>query len=70
MILQRQLKVDVSVIIPVLNERDNLSELYERLTETLTGLNQAYEIVFVDDGSSDGSVGGVGSAMRLWPVYQ
>jgi glycosyltransferase involved in cell wall biosynthesis len=56
MILQRQLKVDVSVIIPVLNERDNLSELYERLTETLTGLNRAYEIVFVDDGSSDGSV--------------
>jgi len=55
MIVQRQLKIDVSVIIPILNERDNLPELYERLTETLTGLNRAYEIVFIDDGSSDGS---------------
>ena len=55
MILQRQSKIDVSVIIPVLNERDNLPELYMRLTETLNGLNRLYEIVFVDDGSSDGS---------------
>jgi glycosyltransferase involved in cell wall biosynthesis len=55
MILQRQQTADVSVIIPVLNERDNLPELYDRLTETLTRLNRAYEIIFVDDGSSDGS---------------
>jgi glycosyltransferase involved in cell wall biosynthesis len=55
MILQRQLKIEVSVVIPVLNERENLQELYNRLTETLTGLNRAYEIIFVDDGSSDGS---------------
>src|SRR4026207_1823550 len=55
MIVQRQTKIEVSVIIPILNERDNLPELYERLTATLTGLNQAYEIVFIDDGSSDGS---------------
>ena len=53
MILQRQLKIEVSVIIPVLNERDNLPELYNRLTETLAPLNRAYEIIFVDDGSSD-----------------
>jgi glycosyltransferase involved in cell wall biosynthesis len=55
MILQRQLKIEVSVVIPVLNERENLPALYDRLTETLTGLNRAYEIIFVDDGSSDGS---------------
>jgi glycosyltransferase involved in cell wall biosynthesis len=55
MILQRQLKIDISVIIPVLNERENLQELYDRLTETLSALNRAYEIVFVDDGSFDGT---------------
>lgn len=56
MLLQQQLKPDISVIIPVLNERDNLPELYEGLTGTLSGLNRGYEILFVDDGSSDGSV--------------
>src|SRR5215467_4471289 len=55
MILQRQQTADVSVIIPVLNERDNLPELYDRLTDTLARLNRACEIIFVDDGSSDGS---------------
>jgi undecaprenyl-phosphate 4-deoxy-4-formamido-L-arabinose transferase len=55
MILQRQLKIEVSVIIPVLNERDNLPDLYNRLTETLVPLNRAYEIIFIDDGSSDDS---------------
>ena len=55
MILQRQQTADVSVIIPVLNERDNLPELYDKLTDTLIRLNRAYEIIFVDDGSSDAS---------------
>lgn len=55
MIQHRQPKVEVSVIIPVLNEHDNLRELYDRLTETLTGLNRTYEIVYIDDGSTDGS---------------
>lgn len=55
MIIQRQLKIDLSIIIPILNERENLPELYEKLTETLTGLNLAYEIIFIDDGSTDGS---------------
>ena len=48
--------VDLSVIIPILNERDNLSELYQQLTMVLSHLNRTYEIVFVDDGSTDGSL--------------
>jgi glycosyltransferase involved in cell wall biosynthesis len=47
---------DLSVIIPVLNERGSLPELYQRLTEILRQINREYEIIFVDDGSSDGSV--------------
>lgn len=47
---------DLSVIIPVLNERDSLPELYQRLTEILKEINREYEIIFVDDGGSDGSV--------------
>src|SRR5262245_65688356 len=55
MILQRQQPAEVSVIVPGLNERDNLPERYDRLTDTLARLNRACEIIFVDDGSSDGS---------------
>src|SRR3989442_13136287 len=45
----------VSVILPVLNERDNLEPLHARLTEALKPLGRDYEIIYVDDGSSDGS---------------
>lgn len=48
--------LDLSVVIPILNERDNLSELYQQLTMVLSHLNRTYEIVFVDDGSTDGSL--------------
>src|SRR5207244_12244921 len=45
----------VSVILPVMNERDNLEPLHARLTAALKPLGRDYEIVFVDDGSTDGS---------------
>ena len=45
----------VSVVLPVLNERDNLEPLHARLTEALKPLGRDYEIIYVDDGSNDGS---------------
>lgn len=45
----------VSVVIPVLNEEGGLRELNRRLTAALAGLDRSYEIVYVDDGSTDGS---------------
>ena len=45
----------ISVLIPVYNEEGNLSLLYERLELALKKTARAYEIIFVDDGSSDGS---------------
>jgi glycosyltransferase involved in cell wall biosynthesis len=47
----------VSVVLPVLNERDNLELLHARLTEVLKTLGREYEIIYVDDGSTDGSWG-------------
>ena len=49
-------KTDISIIIPILNERESLPELYQQLTMILAQLHRTYEIIFVDDGSSDGSV--------------
>jgi glycosyltransferase involved in cell wall biosynthesis len=45
----------ISVVIPLYNEKESLGELHSRLTGVLTGMSQEYEIIFVDDGSTDGS---------------
>lgn len=45
----------LSVVIPAFNEADNLPHIYETLRPVLDGLKLSYEIIFVDDGSSDAS---------------
>lgn len=45
----------LSVVIPLFNELATLIELYERLKRVLDGVGRPYEILFVDDGSSDGT---------------
>lgn len=47
--------MDISVVIPVNDEQDNLRPLCEKLTGILSKLNRKYEIIFVNDGSSDES---------------
>jgi len=46
---------DISVALPVFNEVENLDELNERLQRVLTATSRTWEIVYVDDGSSDAS---------------
>jgi glycosyltransferase involved in cell wall biosynthesis len=46
---------NLSVVLPIKDERDNLVPLHERLHDALDPLALDYEIIFVDDGSSDGS---------------
>lgn len=47
--------MDISVVVPVLNEEESLAILHQRLTEALAGSGYSYEILIVDDGSTDGS---------------
>jgi glycosyltransferase involved in cell wall biosynthesis len=47
--------MNLSIVIPIKDERDNLSPLHERLRKAVDPLGLSYEIVFVDDGSIDGS---------------
>lgn len=49
--------MDLSVIIPIYNEEKNIDLLYKRLTEVLRPLNVSYELVFINDGSADNSLG-------------
>jgi undecaprenyl-phosphate 4-deoxy-4-formamido-L-arabinose transferase len=45
----------LSIVIPVFNEAATLPDLHERLVRALKDLGRTYEILFVDDGSTDGS---------------
>ncbi len=49
--------LDLSVVLPFRNEAENLPELLDRLRVTLEQEQLRYELIFVDDGSGDGSVG-------------
>ena len=51
----RETQLGISVVVPVYNEEQSLRPLYDALTAALERLGQSYEIVFVDDGSRDGS---------------
>ena len=46
---------DLSVVIPVYNEAPNVTELYRELAETLGAWGRPFELLFVDDGSTDGT---------------
>ena len=47
--------MDLTVVIPVLDEQDSLQELYDELTTVISGEGLSYEIIFIDDGSTDSS---------------
>jgi dolichol-phosphate mannosyltransferase len=50
---------DISVVVPVFDEEDNLAELFRRLCDTLQSTDLSFEVVLVNDGSRDGSLEGM-----------
>jgi len=52
---QGQPTIDISVLVPVLNEAESVDELVNRVRDVLDGLGKSFEIVFIDDGSNDGT---------------
>jgi glycosyltransferase involved in cell wall biosynthesis len=57
--------MDLSVIVPVYNEQDSVENLHKEIVQVLSCKKKSYEIIFVDDGSSDNTVGNL---MKLSPV--
>jgi glycosyltransferase involved in cell wall biosynthesis len=47
--------MDISIVIPLLNEDESLGELYNWIIKTLSSGNNSFEIIFIDDGSTDHS---------------
>ena len=46
----------VSIVVPVYNEEENIAIFYNAVTKVMTGLPYEYELIYVDDGSTDSSV--------------
>lgn len=49
------MKITYSIVAPIFNERENLAELRRRITEVMESTNEPWELILVDDGSTDGS---------------
>lgn len=45
--------IDLSIIVPVFNEQENVRPLFKKLDAVLQNLNRTYEVIFIDDGSRD-----------------
>jgi glycosyltransferase involved in cell wall biosynthesis len=51
----RQIAPELTIVIPMFNEESTIDELHRRLTAVLGAVGRTYEVVFVDDGSTDGT---------------
>jgi len=54
--LMNKKNYDLSVIVPVYNEQDNVDQIYNEITVSCQKLAKSYEVVFIDDGSTDHSL--------------
>jgi glycosyltransferase involved in cell wall biosynthesis len=51
-----QLNIDCSIVIPIYNEVPVVNELHDRLIKTMNKTGLSYELIFIDDGSTDGTL--------------
>lgn len=51
--MENKQKIEISIVIPVYNEEQNIKELFSKITTVLNRIDKTYEIIFVDDGSKD-----------------
>ena len=49
------MKIAYSIVVPIYNEIDNLPELYRRVKEVMNTTGEGWELMLIDDGSTDGS---------------
>jgi len=62
--------LDLSVVIPIYNEAKNVERLYEKLEEVLSKFDKSYEVLLVDDGSTDGTTDKLAKIHKRNPKYK
>ena len=50
-------EITLSIVVPVMNECQNVGPLYQKIATVLNNMGARYEIIFIDDGSTDGTFG-------------
>ena len=48
-------RIDISIVIPIYNERESIEKLYDNLNKALSEMDLKYEVLLIDDGSIDGT---------------
>src|ERR1700741_2526632 len=62
--------MDISIVVPLFNEAESLPELHDWIDRVMKANNFSYEIVFVDDGSKDGSWNVIEELSKKNPAVQ
>ncbi|MCA9412774.1 MAG: glycosyltransferase family 2 protein [Candidatus Omnitrophica bacterium] len=63
-------KLDISIVIPAHNEEENLDQLRANLVSSLEPLNKSFEVIFIDDGSSDSTYAKMAKFSREDPRFK
>ena len=63
-------QIQISVVVPVYNEEENLPVLIAKIVEVFKEIGLPYEMIFVDDGSSDGSLKVLKEAASRYPLLR
>ena len=61
--------MNISLVVPVYNEEQNLPLLFDAIVKSLEPLGRAWEVIFVDDGSRDGSVSVLDGLFQRDPLH-
>ncbi len=54
--LKKENNLDISIVVPFYNEEENVQRLYEKLNMVLDSVGKVYELIFIDDGSTDNTL--------------
>ena len=60
--------MDISVVVPLYNEEESLPKLYEWIERVMAENEFSYEVIFIDDGSTDGSWSIIEDMQKLNPA--
>ncbi|MBC2709905.1 MAG: glycosyltransferase [Desulfosarcina sp.] len=57
----------ISFVIPIYNENESLNDLHNKIIEAMENIGKEFEILFVDDGSTDGSIDTISQKQHQYP---